>query len=279
MKMCDVDLIIRKSLNDMQIPKVMEQSEVLKIWDEKKTDNKITMKDWFLGKSKVFRIAIIFCVFLLALSSTYSVYAIVKKTFPSAGKALEDMGKTEIASYFDGSNTGDFKETGKDDTYTYTLLGVTEGQRLDGSNKGEEGFFAVVVIQKNDGTKLTLSEYNSDNQYHFISPLIQGLKPWKYNLASMNGRVSMVEQDDVIYVLIECDEINYFADRTIYLCISDTFVYSSNAYNYDEETGDISRNENYPGLNLLFEIPMDESKADEEKANEYIERMKEKYDK
>lgn len=45
------------------------------------------------------------------------------------------------------------------------------------------------------------------------------------------------------------------------------------AYNYDEETGKITRNEAYDGCNALFKLPLDAKKADPKKAESYLKSL------
>lgn len=50
--------------------------------------------------------------------------------------------------------------------------------------------------------------------------------------------------------------------------------YDRDAYNFDQATGEITRNENYKGINALFELPLDKSKADEAKAEKLLAKWK-----
>ena len=104
----------------------------------------------------------------------------------------------------------------------------------------------------------------------FASPLMGGYQPAFYNIASMSGNYADITEDGVLYRLLECDNVEIFADHTLYLCIAEGVFYNTEAYNYDEVTGEISRNEEYEGLNALFLLPIDVSKADPVKAAEYI---------
>ncbi|HAB61689.1 MAG TPA: hypothetical protein DCE48_13520 [Lachnospiraceae bacterium] len=117
------------------------------------------------------------------------------------------------------------------------------------------------------------SDENYGQEPFFVSPLIKGLKPWQYNIATMNGGYQDFVEDGIMYRLMECNNVEMFADRGIYLCVSDTTFYSVDAYDYDELTGEIAPNSEYAGINVLFDLPIDISKANREKADAYINEM------
>ena len=48
-------------------------------------------------------------------------------------------------------------------------------------------------------------------------------------------------------------------------------VVNEDAYIFDQKTGEISRSEDYGGVNALFELPLDPALADTEAAEEYLE--------
>ena len=54
---------------------------------------------------------------------------------------------------------------------------------------------------------------------------------------------------------------------------ADGVFFNRNAYNYNVETGEITENPNFDGVNLLFDLPIDVSKADPDAAAEYINKM------
>ena len=76
-----------------------------------------------------------------------------------------------------------------------------------------------------------------------------------------------------MYRLIECDNVEIFADRYLYLCVSNTTFYSVEAYSYNEETGEITPNPDFDGINVLFDLPLDSSKADPEKAEKFLQDL------
>ena len=66
-----------------------------------------------------------------------------------------------------------------------------------------------------------------------------------------------------------------FADKGLYLGVSDSTFYDPKAYQYDKATGEILRNEAYDGLNALFQLPIDASKADPAAAANYLTTLDE----
>ena len=61
-----------------------------------------------------------------------------------------------------------------------------------------------------------------------------------------------------------------FADHKLRLCVMDSTFYNNDAYNYDPQTGAITQNMDYAGMNLLFDLPLDKEKADPQKVEEYL---------
>lgn len=86
--------------------------------------------------------------------------------------------------------------------------------------------------------------------------------------------VQQLEQciNGIEYRITSCDNVEMFADRGLYLAVVDG-VPSADSYQYDEKTGEITRNESYDGINALFNLPIDKSKADTEAAEKYLEEM------
>lgn len=147
--------------------------------------------------------------------------------------------------------------------YRVTLLGVASGEDISDYPMGADTehiqtdrTYAAVAIQREDGSPM------AEDDSFFVSPLIQGYNPVEYNAVTMRGAASFFEEEGVLYWLVNCSNVEYFADHTIYLCVTDTDFYRNGLYNYDEADGSISRREDYDGLNALFELELDASKAD-----------------
>ncbi|MDO5291763.1 MAG: hypothetical protein Q4F05_03330 [bacterium] len=178
-------------------------------------------------------------------------------------KLAETFGKAESEAVV--------KESGE---YQVAYLGSVSGKQIgssievDGEIK-EDRTYLVVAIERKDGTPMTLTDPV------YISPFVQNLNPAKYNIHSMNGSSAGAVKDGVLYRVIECDELEKFANRNVYLAVQDGLQYKDAAYIYDEQDGTITRNERYQGMNVLFSVSLDTSKAVSDAVNRFIKDFEE----
>ena len=89
----------------------------------------------------------------------------------------------------------------------------------------------------------------------------------------MGGAYSQFIENGILYRLFNCDDIEIFADRKLYLCVTDTPFYPTEAFHMDEATGLITEAKDFDGLNILFDLPLDPAKADPERAKQYIDSL------
>jgi hypothetical protein len=133
--------------------------------------------------------------------------------------------------------------------------------------------YAVVAIARQDDTMPAVSDAGYDGTPFFISPLIHGQKPWQFNAASMGGGYAACVKEGIMYRLIECDNIEMFADRGLSLIVSSTDFYSIEAFDYNEGTGLVTPKTDFDGVNVIFDLPLDVAHADYEKAQEYLDTL------
>lgn len=236
--------------NHMTSPFPIEREEFVTM----KKRNKIT--------TSFVLIAAIICMFA---TTAYAAYR-----YLNAGQVADSFGDTKLAEAFGDSRIA--SETLVDGDYKATILGMTSGKNLSDFKSSAwdvfpERTYVTVAIEKTDGSDMTYDDAI------LVTPLIEGLQPWQYNIVTMNGGYSANIIDGVLYRIIEIDSIEYFADRQVYLAVLDSTFYNKEAYHYDENTGLISSNENYNGTNMLFDLKLDKSKANQEKAAEYLEEL------
>lgn len=216
----------------------------------------------------------------LVCVAAVSVTGAAASKYLSREDVIEQMGDSGARQSFEEGNVLEIYQTQEAGDYLFTLYEIAAGGTLEekGLNGGmqdsdvrEGGTYAVIAIARKDGSPMpaTFSDAYRELEF-FVSPLIQGLEPWKYNLASMGGNYGEMERDGVLYRVIGCDDIAVFADRKLYLCVNEDLFYNKEAFNYNETDGTITRNEAYEGINLLFELPIDSAYANEEKAAEYL---------
>lgn len=213
------------------------------------------------------RTAIVAAAVLLVLSST----AFAAYKYLSAYEVAEELDKPELAEYF--KNDPCSSEAVTDGDYRAALLGVASGKELNDLKLGDDlkgRTYAVVAAERTDGADMSYD----DSGHICVSPLIEGYKPWQLNIATMNGGYTEKIIDGVMYRMIECDDIECFADRKIYIAVSDETFISGSTYSFDEKSGEISENPAYDGTNILFGLKLDASLADREKAEEYIGRLR-----
>lgn len=182
------------------------------------------------------------------------------------------LGNAKLAQYF--SEQGTVLKTVTDGDYKATVLGVASGENLSNYVSSTDEVFpdktyAVVAIEKADGSAMTYDDPI------LVTPLIEGLNPWEYNIFTMNGGYSADIIDGVLYRIIEIDNIEYFADRNVYMAVISDMFLDNTSYSFDEKTGKISPKEDYDGTNILIPLVLDKSKANPKKAAEYLKKLEE----
>lgn len=263
-----MDALLKSCLHIEQEPDEALHQKVMQNWKEK-----TGMKKGNYYKAAAAAVAVV-------LASTITVGAAMRFFTPK--EAASELSGVEAAELFESDDAVYINETQEGKQYNYTLLGITEGANIlqldtEGERLDKDAFYAVVAVSNKDGSNLSLNDFWDSENGHFISPLIQGLEPWRYNIVSMNGGYSEMEKNGVVYRMINCDKIGYFADRNLYLCISDSNFYETDAYDYDEQSGLITRNEDYEGTNLLFDLPIKSDRANARLAEEYLKELEKEW--
>ena len=222
--------------------------------------------------------AVLIAALVLGVTSL-TAYATWK--YLSVQEVAENAGDITLADAFLSEDAISVNESQSYGGYRVTLMGMVSGEALSlysyvegNHNILTDRTYVVVSIENEDGTPMPDTSEDAYGELDFfVSTLIKGLNPSFYNLASMHGNYTEMWDNGVLYRLVECDNVEIFADRGLYLCVCDGSFYNNAAYVYDKETGEIRRDENYSGMNALFELPVDESKADPEKAEKYLAEL------
>ncbi len=244
-------------------------------WLNQKIINRVKEQRRMTGRNKRRFPAVVAIAALVICLSSATVYAALMYLHPA--EVAEEVHDTKLADAFLSERTTIINETQSYGEYQVTLLSLVSGETLsdypyyNNDVISADRTYAVIAIEKADGTLMPdTSEESYGELEFFASVLIDGYHPAIYNIASMAGNYADITEDGILYRLLECDSVEIFADHKMYLCVSEGMFYNAEAYLYDETTGRIVRNEEYESLNALFDLPMDASKADPEKAAEYI---------
>ena len=239
-----------------------------------------TMNKTKLNKKKRYPAAAAITAIIIATSSV-TAYAAWKYLSPKA--VVSEFGDQSLATSFEKGNDLKAIETVKCGNYDISFLGLLSGKNISDFLSTDNGIliddvtYAMVAIAGSDGTPMPDTSSEDYNLGDFVvSPYIEGYNPAMYNIFSLAGGTALeLVQDGIRYRLIETQNIEAFADHTIYIGVSDGAMYNSDAFLYDEATGAISRNPEYDGVNALFTAPIDSAKANASKAAEIIRNIDE----
>lgn len=154
-----------------------------------------------------------------------------------------------------------FPFTSGDEEYTVSVLGYASDKELNeinGELTEENRIYLVVSIARTDRTPLS----SADGMPLQISPLVEGYEPFKVNLWTFGAGADGLQSDGVLYYFFNIGDLEIFADRTVYLAFYEGFT-PQGALMMNPD-GSIDFREDYEGFRALFELPLDESKADPE---------------
>ena len=266
----DMDQILQQALSPEREPDCRLNQRILQRSEEAERMRK-------QNKKRIPAAACVACATLLL--GSIGVFAAWKYLTPS--EVAQEFHDEGLSAAFQGEDAIMVNETQEYGGYRITLLGIVSGKNLsqyamwdeDGNIK-EDRSYVVTAIENSDGTPRPMVSDDAYGEEQFcVSPLIGGLNPWEYNVITMGGGYTEYIIDGIQYRLTECDNIEIFADRGLYLSVNDGTFFENGAYHMDPDTGDITRNEAYSGVNALFRLPIDKNKADPAAAEAYIREM------
>ncbi len=164
-----------------------------------------------------------------------SAYAAVTLLEPR--DVAQRAGNEALAAAFESEAAVTVNETRTVGDYTVTLMGLVSGEGLENLDVSRDRTYAVLAMQRADGTPI------EDNVPDLtVTPLIEGYAPWLVNAWTLNGGTTTFAQDGVLYYLLDCNTIEPYADRTVYLTVypGNHIPPSAERFTFDEETGAIT---------------------------------------
>lgn len=248
----------------------MERKENMINYEKNKNSKKSSVKSWKHATAAAAAIAV-------TMVSSITAYAAWR--YFSAKDVAAEIADNRLAQEFEQNNWMDECETQTYGNYDITLLGIVSGDEISshlsktdsGEIDGDKTYMAVAIAHS-DGTPMPDSSKTDEEQF-YVSPYIEGLDPARYNASVLGGNNTLFVSDGIQYRLLETDNIECFADRKIYMGVSEGEAYDDKVYVYDSVSGDISRNESYEGVNALFTLSIDSNLADQKRAAEVIAAM------
>lgn len=260
-----IDSLLKEALTPSEKPDVKLNQEILR----KAVEGNNMRKPFFKTIPVIAALA-------TAVLATGSLTAYGAWKYLSTDQAAEETGNKKLADTFREKGAVNINESQEYGDYKITLMGTVSGDKISDYLIEDNGQFltdrtySVISIEKKDGSPMPdTSDKDYENNF-LASPFIKGEDPAFLNIYYMDGGCSSFVKDGVEYRLVDHDNIEAFAGRGVYLgVLGDTF-YDRKAYNFNKTTGEITRNESYKGINALFKLPLDQSKADEKKAEELL---------
>lgn len=272
----NLNQILQQALSPDEIPDACLKENILRRVKEKENMEK---------KQRRMPAAAIVAALTLSIGS---VTAFAAWKYMTPDKVAEVMEEEGLMRAFQGEDAIVINESQICGEFKITLLGMVSGEKLrcyvpkdeetnqtthvSGEIK-EDKTYIVTAIEKINDTSAT-NEFDEDGSSInlTVSPLVKGLKPLQFNVYTMGGGFTAILEDGIEYRITESDNIEIFADRGLYLSVTEGSP-SAEAYQYNEETGEITKNPSYEGVNALFQLPIDKSKGNPEAANQYLQAM------
>jgi hypothetical protein len=259
----DIDDLLKQALTPTEEPDFWVNQKIINSMNQKGSQ---TMKKF----KKIPVLLGLTCALCVGATTAYAAYH-----YLSPATVAKKMDNNKLSDAFKGKQSIEINQTQHFKDYDITLLGITSGKNLSQYFKDNklvsERTYSVVAIKTTDNKTLSKDEWYEKN--FLVSPYIQGFEPWKVNAFTLDGGYEQFVEDNTLYRITECDNIEKFADHTIYLGISDTTFFEKDAFTYDEKTGNIARNEKYDGVNALFTLPIDKSKANAKEVKQFMKEL------
>lgn len=265
-----MDSLLKQALAPMKVPEKKLNDQILRRVKERQDMKQEQMH----YKRRIPAAALVtVCILILCSSTAFAVYK-----YLTPAEVVTEINDNALQKAFLSEDAILVNETQESGGYKITLMGSVAGRNISDflmkNGKGEvleDRIYTIITIERADGSPMpdTSSDEYGDECF-FASHYIHGLDPNVYSMMSMNGGYTEFVNNGIRYRVLDMDNIEMFADRGIYVGVNSGSFYDSDAYVYDGSTGEMSRNESYTGVNALFHLPVDKSKADPAAAEAYL---------
>lgn len=276
-----LDDLLREALTPSEEPDVLLNEKILR---KAKGEKRIIKKTMFQRIPVVIAAAMI-----VLLAGSLTAYGAWK--YMTGEQVAEKIQDKKLTSAFRSKNAVRINDSWTQGEYKFTLLGLVSGKNLTDYTPEMDGeiladrSYVVVSIERKDGQSMEKDLYDTKTQSQsgqkeeqdmktpfLVTPFIKGEDPATMNIYYMGGGQSCVLEDGIAYYMVAFDNLEVFAKRGVYLAVQDGAFYNDAAYAFDKKTGKITRKKQYQGINVLFDLPLDQSKGDEIAAKKQIKK-------
>jgi len=232
---------------------------------EEATLNKATARRSF--------VAIVAAVVVLAMT------ACAAWQFLKPSDVASQLDDAALSAAFASKDSVKMKESITSGDYTYTLLGLVSGKDITNypyyrnEKIRSDRTYVLLAIQRVDGSPILSTVEEEGGVPFYASVYIKGEKPWSVNMHTMNGGYSETILDGIVYRIVECDDITMFADCGLYFGVNPGSYYERHAFDYNEQTGELKADSSLHISSAVFNLPIDTSLADPERAQEYLDKI------
>lgn len=215
------------------------------------------------NKTKKMAVLIAACIALLAVSVSAAVMWL------TPAQVAEEHGQSLLAEAFNGPDAITIHETVESGDFSITLLGLVSGRNLDTLNPDLETdhTYSVLALRRLDGTPLENETF--DFMQYTMTPLVAGTSPAAVNNWTLDAGATGMAKDGVYYYLLDTASIEMFADRTVYMAFYEGFAPNNTIFTVAED-GTIAFADDFAGVQALFTLPLDPSKADPAAADAFL---------
>ncbi len=199
-------------------------------------------------------------VMVAAIAAVLTITAFALTTLLTAKEVATKSGNSALAGAFDSKDAININESVKTGDYTITLHGIVSGKGLveyDSEAESDKSYI-VASVAYTDGRKITQAGQDEIT----FSPLVSGYKPQQVNAWTLRGGYSSFVHEGVNYFIFRCEDLEIFADHTVYLAAYEGGGVPGPSIFNTNEKGEISFASGFDKAHALFKIPFDPKKAD-----------------
>lgn len=262
----NIDELLYETLQENDEPSPMLNRQILK---------KAYLEVNRMKTRKVNKIAAVIVGLSITVVGTGAAYAAYRYLHPSQ-IAQHVSNNNALARAFKSEDAIEINKTQTTNGYDITLLGMVTGKGLEPCIPEEkkheikpEYSYVALKIEKSDASTM-------ENRSFCIAPLIGGVPFKEGNAATLGVFSTWFVQDGVLYELVQCDNLEIFADRGVWVSVVDSFGNENAAFKMDAKSGDYSKVGDYDGTAALFKLPFDVTKADPKAAEAYLDNVRKK---